>query len=58
MFIDPVAFKALQNTLSDIEALISTTTSSTGDRTPRCLELLQTAQALMSEMLKRASRVQ
>jgi len=57
MFIDPVAFKALQNMLSDIEALISTTPLAE-DRTPRCLELLQTAKALMSDMMKRASRVQ
>ncbi|HMF97131.1 MAG TPA: hypothetical protein VKE96_22690 [Vicinamibacterales bacterium] len=58
MFIDPVAFKALQNTLSDIEALISKTTPLPENRTPRCLELLQTAKALMSDMMKRASRVQ
>src|SRR5262245_60897189 len=58
MFIDPVAFKALQNTLSDIEALISTATALPEDTTPRCLELLQTAKALMNDMLKRASTVQ
>ncbi|HJZ71023.1 MAG TPA: hypothetical protein VKE51_04740 [Vicinamibacterales bacterium] len=58
MFIDPVAFKALQNTLSDIERLIATATPLPEDTTPRCLELLQTAKALMSEMTKRASRVQ
>ena len=58
MFIDPVAFKALQNTLSEIETLISTATPLPEDRTPRCLELLQTAKALMSDMTKRASRVQ
>jgi hypothetical protein len=57
MFIDPVAFKALQNTLADIEALISTTTPLPEAR-PRCLELLQAAKALMNDMTKRASRVQ
>jgi len=58
MFIDPVAFRALQNTLSDIEALISTAAALPEDRSRRCLELLQTAKALMGEMMKRASRVQ
>jgi hypothetical protein len=57
MLVDPVAFRALQNTLSDIEALISTTTPLPENRS-RCLELLQAAKALMNDMTKRASRVQ
>ena len=59
MFIDPVAFKALQNILSEVEALISTApTSPTEDATRHCLELLETAKALMNNMMKRASTVQ
>ncbi|HXI26962.1 MAG TPA: hypothetical protein VNG89_01025 [Vicinamibacterales bacterium] len=57
MFIDPVAFRALQNTLSDIEVLISTPTPLPESRA-RCLELVQAAQALMRDMTKRAVRVQ
>ena len=57
MFIDPVAFRALQNTLSDIEDLISRATELPESRS-RCLELLQAAKALMNDMTKRASRVQ
>jgi hypothetical protein len=58
MFIDPVAFKALQNILSEVEAVISTSTPLPEKRTPHCLELLQTAKALMNDMVRRASRVQ
>jgi hypothetical protein len=58
MFVDPIALKALQNMLAEIETLIATTTPLPEDRTPRCLELLQTAKALTNDMMKRASRVQ
>jgi hypothetical protein len=58
MFVDPVALKALQNMLGELETLISTTTALPEDRTARCVELLQAAKALMNDMMKRASRVQ
>jgi hypothetical protein len=58
MFVDPVSLKALQNMLGELETLISTTTALPENRTARCVELLQTAKALMNDMMKRASRVQ
>ena len=58
MFVDPVAIKALQNILAEIQTLISTTSTSPQDRTVRCLELLETATALTNDMLKRGSRIQ
>ena len=57
MLIDPIPIKALQNMLAEIETLISTTTPLPGNRTARCLELLQTAKALTNDILKRASSV-
>jgi len=57
MLIDPIPIKALQNMLAEIENLISTTTPLPENRTARCLELLQAAKALTSDILKRASRV-
>ncbi len=57
MLIDPVAIKALQNMLAEIETLISTTTPLPENRTVRCLELLETAKALTNDILKRASTV-
>ena len=58
MFVDPVAIKALENMLGEIETLISTTTPLPENRTARCLELLETAKALMNDIRKRASRIQ
>ena len=58
MFIDPVAIKALQNVLAELETLISTTTPLPENRTARCVELLQTAKALTNDMMKRGSRIQ
>jgi hypothetical protein len=58
MFVDPVAVKALQNMLGDIETLISTTEPLPENRTARCLELLAVAKALLHDMTKHASRVQ
>jgi hypothetical protein len=58
MFVDPVSIKALQNMLGEIEALLAAPPPSSDDRTARCLELVQTAKALMNDMVKRASRVQ
>ena len=58
MFVDPVAIKALQNMLGEIETLISTTTPLPENRTARCIELLEAAKALTNDIMKRASRVQ
>ena len=58
MLIDPVPIKAIQNMLVEIESLISTTTPLPENRTARCIELLQAAKAVTSDILKRASRVQ
>ncbi len=58
MFVDPVAIKALQNMLGEIEALISTTSPLPENRTARCLELLAAAKALTKDMVKRGGRVQ
>jgi hypothetical protein len=58
MFVDPVAIKALQNMLGEIETLISTTTPLPENRTARCMELLEAAKALTNDMMKRGSRVQ
>jgi len=58
MFVDPVAIKALQNMLGEIEMLISTTTPLPENRTARCMELLEASKALMNDMMKRVSRVQ
>jgi hypothetical protein len=58
MFVDPVAIKALQNMLGEIETLISSTTPLPENRTARCIELLAAAKALTNDMMKRASRVQ
>ena len=58
MFVDPIALKALQNMLAEIETLISTTTSLPDKRTAQCLELLAAAKALTHDMTKRGSRVQ
>jgi hypothetical protein len=57
MLIDPVPIKAIQNMLAEIESLLSTTTPLPENRTARCLELLETAKAVTSDILKRASRV-
>ena len=57
MFVDPVAIKALQNVLGEIETFISTTTPLPENRTVRCIELLEAAKALTNEMMKRGSRV-
>lgn len=58
MFVDPVAIKARQKMLGEIETFISTTTPLPENRTARCLELLQTAKALTCDMLKRGNRIQ
>ena len=58
MFVDPVAIKALQNMLGDIETLISMTPPLPDNRTARCMELIAAAKALTSDMMKRGSRVQ
>ena len=57
MFVNPVAIKALQNMLGELETLISTTTPLPENRTARCIELLATARALTNDMVKRGSRV-
>ena len=58
MFVDPVAIKALQNMLGEIETLISTTTPLPENRTARCIALLEAAKALTIDMMKHASKVQ
>ena len=58
MFVDRVAIKALQNMITDVETLISTTTPLPENRTGRSLELLKAAKVLINDMMKRASRVQ
>ena len=58
MFVDPVAIKALQNILAEIQMLMSTTSEPPQDRAARCLELLETATALTNDMMKRGSRIQ
>ena len=58
MFVDPVAIKALQNMLGEIETLISTTAPLPENRTARCIELLEAAKALTNDMTKRPGRVQ
>ena len=57
MIINPVAVKALQNVLSEIASVLSTTTPLPEGRTVRCLELIQTAKALIVDMEKRAGQV-
>jgi hypothetical protein len=58
MFVDPVAIKALQDMLGEIETLISTTTPLPENRTARCVELLEAAKVLTNDMMKRGSRIQ
>ena len=58
VFVDPVAIKALQNMLGEIETLISTTAPLPENRTAQCMELLAAAKALMNDITKRGSRVQ
>jgi len=58
MFVDPVAIKALQNMLGEIETLIATTSPLPENRTAHCLELLAAAKALTKDMVKRGGRVQ
>ena len=57
MFVDPVAFKALQNILGEITTLIASR-SLLPDTQSCCRELLEAATALTNDMVKRASRVQ
>jgi hypothetical protein len=58
MFVDPVAIKALQNMLGEIQTLLSTTPPLPDNRTARCADLLEAAKALTNDMIKRGSRVQ
>jgi len=58
MFVDPVAIKALQNMLREIETLISTTSPLPDNRTADCIELLQAAKALTNDLMRRGIRVQ
>ncbi len=58
MFVDPVAIRALQNMLGEIQALISTATPLPDNRTAHCIDLLEAARALTDDMIRRASRVQ
>jgi len=58
MFVDPVAIRALQNMLGEIQALISTATPLPDNRTAQCIDLLEAARALTDDMIRRASRVQ
>lgn len=58
MFVDPVAMKALQNVLAELDALISATTVLSDDRLASCRELVHTAKTLTREILQRSSRVQ
>lgn len=58
MFIDPVAVRALQNMLAEIEALISTSSPDADTAAARCLELVQAARALTNDMMKRGIRIQ
>jgi len=57
MLIDPIPIKALQNMIIEVETLISTTTPLPENRTARCLELLQAAKAVTSDILKHVNRV-
>jgi hypothetical protein len=58
MFIDPVAFKALQNIVAEVETVIAARGPLGDDDRVRCLELLRTAKALMDDIVKRASSIQ
>jgi hypothetical protein len=58
MFVDPIAMKALQNMLAELDALISATTVLADDRLVSCRELVRAAKALTHDMLQRATRVQ
>jgi hypothetical protein len=44
--------------LTEIEALISTTSPFPEKRKAHCLELLQAAKALTNDMMKRGTRIQ
>ena len=57
MFVDPVAMKALQNVITELETLLATTPVGE-DRTDRRLELIRAAKVLMNDIIKRAARVQ
>jgi hypothetical protein len=57
MPVDLIAIKALQNMITEVELLISTTTPLPENRTARCLELLQTAKALTADLLKRGGGI-
>ena len=57
MLIDPFRSQRCSNMLSDIEALLATTTPLPDNRTARCLELLAAAKALTGDILKRAHRI-
>lgn len=49
---DRKSLEALQSVLSEIELLIATTDPLPENRTPCCLDLLRTAQALTDDLLK------
>ncbi|HKB09447.1 MAG TPA: hypothetical protein VKD69_02295 [Vicinamibacterales bacterium] len=57
MVIDPIPIKALQNMLTEIEMLISTPRPPTEKTVAQCLELVRTAKALTTDILKHASRI-
>jgi hypothetical protein len=51
---DRSSLQALKNMLEEIDLLISTTVPLPENRTPRCLELLRTSQALTADLVKQA----
>jgi hypothetical protein len=46
------AYESLENLLSEIDLLLSTTTPLPENRTPRCRELLGAALAIIDDLLK------
>jgi hypothetical protein len=58
MFVDPVAMKALQNMLAELDALMSATTVLSAERMVGCRELVHAAHTLTRDILQRSSRVQ
>jgi hypothetical protein len=51
MSLERDSLEALRNMIEQVELLISTTTPLPENRTPRCQELLQSALALMDDLL-------
>ena len=53
---DRDSIQALKNIIEQIELLISTTVELPENRTPRCLELLKSANALIDDLLAQSAK--